>query len=135
MPTRTDGLRKALKWLTAGTLVLAPLSHAASVFEFDVWMRGIDRLSVSVQQRIARQELDAARIDALELERLYRLMEGYYVQDGQADDAVQISRDGRELAAKVALAVERQDLAAAARDAREIALACNDCHDVHKPIR
>jgi hypothetical protein len=128
-------LVKAHSVVIATVLLATPLVHATSVFDFDVWMRGIDKLSVSVQQRINRRELDAARADALELERLYRLMEHYYIADGQAHDAVQVSRDGRELAAGVALAIERQDLVVAARDAREIALACNDCHDVYKPIR
>lgn len=108
---------------------------AASVFDFDVWMRAIDQRSVSVQKRIAAGEHAAAADDARELERLYALMETYFQRDYPADDAVQVSRDGRRLAASIPAALQRTAYEEAATAARDIARACNDCHDPYKPFK
>jgi len=119
----------------AGLLLAAPSIQAASQLQFDIWMRDIDRRSVSVQRHIAAQESDAANLDARELERLYGLMEQYFAQDYPAADAAQFSQDGRLLAALIPGALERGDFEAAARAARTLALACNDCHDPYKPFK
>jgi hypothetical protein len=121
----------ACAWL----MLASPVSRAASQLQFDVWMRDIDRRSVSVQQHIAARRLDDAGVDARELERLYGLMEQYFVHDYPANDAAQMSQDGRLLAALIPGALDRQDFDAAAQAARTIALACNDCHDPYKPFK
>ena len=116
-------------------LLLAAPARSASLFDFEVWMRAIDQRSVSVQRHIEARRLDAATADARELERLYGLMERYFVEDYAARDGAQISQDGRLLAALIPGALERSDFGAAARAARDIALACNDCHDLYKPFK
>lgn len=123
-----------------GAVVLAaaaalPLAHAASQFEFGRWMRAIDQKSVSVQRHIAARDLERANGDARELERLYALMERYFVDDHPADDAVEVSRTGRQQAAEIPALLAAQDYDSAARNARAIAQACNDCHDNHKPFK
>ncbi|MEY8878120.1 MAG: hypothetical protein AB9M60_16530 [Leptothrix sp. (in: b-proteobacteria)] len=116
-------------------LSLALPVQAASQLDFNRWMRSIDQRSVSVQKRIASGEVEAAHADARELEQLYQRMADYFVAAGQAADAVQISVDGRDLAAQAQAALARADGAEAARATRAIALACNDCHDVYKPFK
>lgn len=119
----------------AACLLGAPASRAASQFEFSVWMRAIDQRSVSVQKHIAARNLDPARADARELERLYELMERYFQHDYPAEDAVKVSRDGKQQAAFIPTALDRNAYDEAAKAAREIALACNDCHDPYKPFK
>jgi hypothetical protein len=108
---------------------------AASVLEFDLWMRAIDKRSVSVQKHIAAQDAASARDDARELERYYALMETYFARDREAADAARQSAEGRALAAAIAPALERQDYAAASQSAVALARSCNDCHDNHKPFQ
>jgi hypothetical protein len=108
---------------------------AASVLDFDLWMRAIDKRSVSVQKAIAAHDTAAAADDARELERLYALMEDWFVKDGNAPDAVTIAHDGRTLAAAIPAALDAHDEAAALQSARGIAHACNDCHDTYKPFK
>ncbi len=110
------------------------VAHTASRFEFSVWMRDIDQKSVSVQKHLQAQRADAARSDARELERLYALMEQYFAKAYPAADAVAVSRDGREQAAAIQQHLAVQNWVAAAKAARAIALACNDCHDPYKPF-
>lgn len=116
-------------------LLHAAPAHAASAFDFDVWMRAIDQRSVSVQKHIAAQRVAEAEADARELGRLYGLMERYFAADYPAEDGERISREGRELAESAAAALAAADFEAAARSTRSIALACNDCHDQHKPFK
>lgn len=121
----------------AAALVALPAwrASAASAFDFDVWMRAVDKRSVSVQQRIAAQDAAGASDDAREIERLYGLMEAYFVRDGNSADAVTLSHDGKALAAAIPPALDGRDYAAAALAARTLAHACNDCHDTYKPFK
>jgi hypothetical protein len=120
--------------LVAVGLSLAFGAHAASMFDFDVWMRAIDNRSVSVQKHIAARNHDAAIADARELERLYERMERYFERDYPAEDATKISREGKLLAASIPGAMQRTAYEEAALAARDIARACNDCHDPYKPF-
>ena len=113
----------------------ATRAHAASILDFDVWMRAIDKHSVDVQKNIDARRTDAAVADARELARLYGVMETYFVDDGHADDAVTMSRSGKAFAAAIPDALAAQDYAAASKAAVELSHACNDCHDVHKPFQ
>jgi hypothetical protein len=112
----------------------ATVARAASVLDFDVWMRSIDKHSVEVQKNIDARKTDAAVADAQELARLYGLMEAYFVNDGHAEDAVTLSRSGKDLAAAIPAALAVQDYDKASKAAVDLAHACNDCHDVHKPF-
>jgi hypothetical protein len=133
MPLRLS--RRGIAAMGMLALLLSMSARSASVFEFDVWMRAIDQHSVSVQRHIESRRVEAATADARELERLYGLMERYFINDYDARDGAQISKDGRLLAALIPGALERSDFDAAARAARDIALACNDCHDPYKPFK
>jgi hypothetical protein len=113
----------------------ATVARAASMLDFDVWMRAIDKHSVDVQKNIAGGRTDAAVADAQELARLYGLMAAYFVDDGHAPDAVALSRDGQALAAAIPAALAASDVDGAARSALALAHACNDCHDNHKPFQ
>ena len=110
-------------------------ARAASVLDFDVWMRAIDKHSVDVQKNIEARKPEAAVADARELTRLYGLMETYFVDDGHTADAVEMSRTGKAFAAAIEPALAAQDYDAAAKAAVDLSHACNDCHDVHKPFQ
>ena len=133
----TPRARATLATVVAITLAAAAITgaRAASVLDFDVWMRAIDKHSVDVQKNIAAGNTDAAVVDAQELARLYGLMETYFVDDGHAPDAVTLSQSGKALAAAIPVALAARNVDAAAKSALELAHACNDCHDNHKPFQ
>ena len=130
-PRATLAALAALTLAAAGTTV----ARAASVLDFDVWMRAIDKHSVEVQRNIDARRTVAAVADAQELARLYGLMEAYFVADGQKADAVELSRSGKALATAIPAALAAQDYDKASKAAVDLAHACNDCHDVHKPFQ
>ena len=111
------------------------VARAASVFDFDVWMRSIDKHSVDVQKNLDARKPEAAAADAQELSRLYGLMTQYFVDDGHAADAVEFSRSGKALADAIPPAIAAGDFDAASKAALDLSHACNDCHDVHKPFQ
>jgi hypothetical protein len=121
--------------LVALCAIAVTAARAASVLDFDVWMRAIDKRSVDVQKNIEARKPEAAAADAQELARLYGLMETYFVDDGKAPDAVTLSQSGKALAASIPAALAAQDYDGAAKAALELAHACNDCHDNHKPFQ
>ena len=133
----TPRARATLAAVALVTLAAAGLTgaRAASVLDFDVWMRAIDKHSVDVQKNIDARKTEAAAADARELARLYGLMETYFVDDGYAPDAVTLSQSGKALASGIPAALAAQDFDGAASSALAIAHACNDCHDVHKPFQ
>ena len=121
--------------LVALSAIALTAARAASVLDFDVWMRAIDKRSVDVQKNIEARKSEAAVADAREIERLYGLMETYFVDDGHAPDAVTLSQSGKALAAGIPAALAARDFDGASKAALEISHACNDCHDVHKPFQ
>ena len=133
----TPRARATLAAVAALTLAVAAATaaRAASVLDFDVWMRAIDKHSVDVQKNIDARNTDAAVADAQELARLYGLMETYFVDDGHAPDAVTLSQSGKALATAIPVALAAKDYDGASKSAVELAHACNDCHDVHKPFQ
>jgi len=116
-------------------LAAAAAARAASIIDFDVWMRAIDRHSVEVQKNIEARKPEAAVADAQELARLYGLMEAFFVADGHTPDAVDMSRSGKAFADAIPTALAAQDYDGAARAALDLSHACNDCHDAHKPFQ
>jgi len=134
-PTRRARATLALVVTLALVATAASVARAASVLDFDVWMRAIDKHSVEVQRSIDARRIDAAVADAQELARLYGLMEAYFADEGHFSDAVEMSRSGRTLASAIPAALAAQDFDKASRAAVDLAHACNDCHDVHKPFQ
>lgn len=123
-------------WPLAALLCCAAgAAPAASFFDFGVWMRGLDRSSVEVQRSLSRRDTASALAQARRIEELYSQLEAFYADDGRAPDAVEISHEGRELAASMGPLLEQQNFGAATEAAVRIARACNDCHDAHKPLR
>ena len=87
-----------------------------------------------MQRNLAAEEADAAIADAREIGELYGSMEAYFSRRGNADKAVKLSREGRELAATVVRSVTAKDFATASRAAVSIARACRSCHSEYKPL-
>lgn len=126
---RTAVVLAALAVFAAGKMAVAQ-----SVLDFDEWMQRIDRRSQSVQRNLAAGDGNAAVADAREIGELYGSMEAYFSRRGNADNAVKLSREGRDLAATVVSSVAAKDFAAASKAAVSIARACRSCHSEYKPL-
>ena len=126
-------------WVVA-TLTLLMISvmkttSAASMLDFDVWMRKVDKKIVEVQKRISQKDDMAAIQSAEEIEDLYLKMENYFIQIKHPDEAIQMSRDGKDAAAIISASVRNQDYDKGALAAVSIAKACSACHDNYRPFK
>src|ERR1039458_5656569 len=89
---------------------IAGLAFAQSADEFDVWMRTIDEKNQSVQRNIAGKDAKAAAEDAKALQDTFKLVEGFWKQRGNAQDAVNLAQKAGERAADVARLIAANDL-------------------------
>jgi hypothetical protein len=110
------------------------VAFGQSVLDVDEWMQRIDRRSQSVQRNLAAGNASAAGADAREIGELYGSLEAYFSRRGNADNAVKLSREGRELAAVVVSSAAAKDFATASKAAVSIARACRTCHLAYKPL-
>jgi hypothetical protein len=137
MSGRHAGARRGVLLLAGGLLAAAAGSSAASLLDFDGWMQDIDRASQEVHRSLARGDGSSAAAQARGLEALYDRVGDYFAGLGtaDADEAVRMSRAGRDDAAAIVDSLRRQDHDAAARAALRITDACMRCHDRYKPLR
>jgi len=108
--------------------------HAASIFDFDRWMEKIEKRALSVQKNLERADGEAAAADAKELEQLYRLMEAYFVDYGNADSALVLTRTGVNAALEVASRARARDFDGARDLMRSMMRDCRTCHNEYKPL-
>ena len=134
--SRRGGMRAAC--LVAGALALSPLLTstlwAHSVFDLDDWMDRIDDGNQDLQRNIAARDRDAALERAREIEELYGLMEKFFTDRGDSENAVRISREGRAQAAAAIRHLNARQFTAAQARALEIAHGCRGCHIEYKPL-
>ena len=118
-----------------GALALSPLLWAAhSVFDLDDWMQRIDDGNQDLQRNIAARDREGALERARELEELYGLMEKFFEDRGDSDNAVRLSREGRAQAAAAVRHLNAKQYSAARARALEIAHGCRGCHIEYKPL-
>ncbi len=112
----------------------ASVAGAASILQFDGWMKRIERRSQSVQRHLTAGDGQSAIADAQEIRELYALMEDYFTDRGNSGSAVNLSKDGEALADALVKSVQAEDFEAASRSAISIARACRECHFEYKPL-
>jgi len=119
-----------------GLCILSSLGvvFAQSADEFDSWMRTIDEKNQSVQRNIADKEAKAAADDAKALEDAFKLVEGFWKQRGNAQDAVDLSQKAGQRAAEVAKLLAAKDFDAASAQSIKIAETCTACHRLYRPL-
>ena len=126
---------RARKLVLAACLAAAAVpATPQSVLQFDKWMQSVDRRSQNMQRSLARRDSTAALLDAREVGELYRLMQEYFAQRGDAAEAVKLASDGATLADDVIKSLQNNDLDTASTSAIAIARGCRDCHTKYKPL-
>ncbi len=113
---------------------VAGLVFAQSADEFDGWMRTIDEKNQSVQRNIADKDAKAAADDARALQDTFKLVEGFWKQRGNAQDAIDLSQKAGERAAEVSKLIEAKDFEGASTQSIKIAETCTACHRLYRPL-
>lgn len=95
-------------------------------------MQLLDDRNKSLASNIALRDPAGARDDAEALASGFAEIEAFYAQKGQADDAVNWSRQSRQLADDISKHVAANDFDRAAETAVTLSKTCRSCHDTYK---
>jgi hypothetical protein len=130
-------MRPWLGGLGIGALAVITVrsASAVTVLDFDKWMQSIDKRTQHVHRSLEARDAAAVADDAREIQTLYQSLSEYFANRSNAEDAVRLANEGRDLAASIVPSIERNDYDAAARAARGITTACSTCHEAYKPFK
>lgn len=96
------------------------------------YMQIMEDRQKSLSSNLALKNANGAKEDAKELEDMFGDVTGYYRQKSNAEDALDWSKDSRDLAAAITKYVASNDFDTAAASATTLAKNCKACHRVYK---
>jgi cytochrome c556 len=116
-----------------GVFVLLSVGAAYAAFEIDVdFMQKMEDTTKSLDSNVAQRNAKAATAEATEIVEMFTQVEAYYVQKGNADDAVGFAQKSRGFAVEVVKSVNANDFDAAATSVESLARSCKACHELYK---
>ncbi len=101
----------------------------------DDLMRDLDKTIKYFEPDITARNAQGALDDAAILQDGFKYTADYFAKKDNAEDAVQISKDGLKFVASAIKSVSESDFDAAAEAARGAARTCRACHDTYKPLK
>jgi len=111
--------------------VSAGLALAAVELDTDL-MQNIDDTNKSLASNIALKDGKAAIADAKSMNTMFDTVETYFVQKGDAANAVDLTKKSRELTLTIVNAVTSNDYDAATNAATTLSRTCKTCHTFYK---
>ncbi len=124
-------MRKFLLFLAAFFLLANGVFSAQAEVDMDL-MQTVEDLNKSLASNVATKNANGSKSDAKELEQLFTTVETYFANKGGAEDAVELARKSRLLAAAISKAVSEGNYEAATNHATDLSRACRSCHTFYK---
>lgn len=117
-------------FLTA-LLLSVGLASADTAIDDD-FMRSVEDTHKSLTGNVGVGNAPGSIADAKELAGMFAQIEAYYVQKGDAPDAVSISKQSKELSNDIQKLAGNKDFETANLKATELSRACKSCHNFYK---
>jgi len=95
-------------------------------------MQTIEDTNKSLASNIALKASKGASSDAKELTEMFTKVEAFYVNKGNAPDAVDLAKKSRELSAQILRSIASNDYASATDSATTLSRTCKTCHNFYK---
>ncbi|MFL6633879.1 MAG: hypothetical protein ACJ8HJ_16365 [Massilia sp.] len=111
--------------------ISAGLALAAVELDTDL-MQNIDDTNKSLASNIALKDGKAALADAKSMTTMFDTVETYFVQKGDAANAVELTKKSRELTLTIVDAVTSSDYDKATDAATTLSRTCKTCHTFYK---
>lgn len=124
-------MRKKIIVLGALLVTLAGLALAAAELDTDL-MQNIDDTNKSMASNIALKDSKAAIADAKSMNEMFGHVETYFVQKGDAVNAVDLTKKSRELTLTIVSSVTSNNFDAATDAATTLSRTCKTCHTFYK---
>ncbi len=125
-------MRKLKSILYFGFAVMTGSVVAAEVSIDEDYMQVMEDRQKSLTSNIALKNGQAAVEDARELDQMFNDVGAYYAHKGNATDAVNWTRESKELAVAITKYVASNDFDTASVKAVTLAKTCKECHSVYK---
>jgi hypothetical protein len=121
------------KLIVFGALLSVTAGLALAAVELDTdLMQNIDDTNKSLASNIALKDGKAAIADAKSMNTMFDTVETYFVQKGDAANAVELTKKSRELTLTIVNAVTANDYDAATNAATTLSRTCKTCHTFYK---
>lgn len=117
--------------LAAMAVATGTVRSAQAELDPDV-MLAIEDLNKSLSSNIALKDAKASTADAKELETLFAKVEVFFVEKGEAPDAVDLSKKSRTLSNAIIKNVESGNFEGATDAATDLSRTCRACHTFYK---
>lgn len=124
-------MRKVIIFLGFSLLLIAAVNCAEIELGADL-MQTIEDANKSLSSNIALKDSKAASSDAQELTELFGKVEGFFVQKGGADNAVDLAKKSKELTLAIAQSVATNNFESASDSATTLSRTCRTCHTFYK---
>lgn len=125
-------MRKVVLTFLSFFLVLtSSVKSAQNEVDVDL-MQAIEDTNKSLASNIAIKDSKASTADAKELEQMFGKVEQFFVDKGDAPDAVDLAKKSKELSIEIVKSVTAQDFETATNSATNISRNCRTCHTFYK---
>lgn len=110
-------------------------AFAEADFDFEELMNDVETKIQNVQNNIAAKDSNTAATQAKELQEEFKLVEGYFVKRGDAEDGAHNAKEYQDKAVTIQNALSAGDFDSAAAAANDFSKQCRGaCHDKYKPL-
>jgi ATP-dependent protease HslVU (ClpYQ) peptidase subunit len=113
-------------------IVLAGTASAAQITLDEDYMQTMEDRQKSLSNNIGVQNIAGANEDVKELEDMFGEVQEYYESKGNAKNAVDWSKDSKDLAIAIEKYVAVKDFDNATISATTLAKTCKECHRAYK---
>lgn len=124
--------KKALYFSLLASAGIAGVALAAQIELDRDLMQNIEDSAKSLTSNIALQDTKAGEVDARELADMFAMVEAFYQQKGDAEEAVTLSRKSRDLSLQVGKDIAGHNFDHANELATTLTKTCKSCHTVYK---
>lgn len=124
-------MQKLILSLGAALALVTGICLAQATLDTDL-MQAIEDTNKSLASNIALKDAKAATADAKELNAMFEKVEAYFVQKGDAANAVELSKKSKDLTITIVQAITANDFDKATDSATALSRTCKTCHNFYK---
>jgi hypothetical protein len=124
-------MRKVILSFGATLALVTGICLAEAELDTDL-MQAIEDTNKSLASNIALKNAKASIADAKELTGMFEKVEAYFVQKGDAANAVELTKKSKDLTIAIVQAVTANDFDRATDSATALSRTCKTCHNFYK---
>ena len=124
-------MRKVILFFGAALALATGICLAEAELDTDL-MQAIEDTNKSLASNIALKNAKASVADAKELTAMFEKVEAYFVQKGDAVNAVDLTKKSKDLTIAIVQSVNANDFDKATDFATALSRTCKTCHNFYK---